>query len=243
MDIFFEIFGTHIPVSTISDFRVIEVEFIVRPVYREVKRSVLNALSGKKFEFVRMEPYAAIIGQQGHKSELGEYKAKDFKEALGKDIAGAAVYTIADKLKMKAFNHEKYQCLNLAGRAFSTYLDDVPVKLVWNDGRIAEVYKEDSLHELLGESTTPGIQYVPALVIKAKETFCFYGNGVQIDDVVEAYNLLRQEVENFRLNQKPKKLIGGVKRGLPQAPKIHLPEKRTHRRETDVIEIVDEQED
>ncbi|MBQ2997137.1 MAG: hypothetical protein IJE22_07920 [Oscillibacter sp.] len=243
MDVFFEIFGTRIPVSSISDFRMIEVEFIARPVYREVKKTVISAFSGEKFEFVSMEPYAAIIGQQGHKSELGEYKAKDFKEALGKDIAGAAVYTIADKLKLKAFKHEKYQCLNLAGRAFSTYLDDVPVKLIWNDGRIAEVYKEDPLHELLGESTTPGIQYVPTLVIKAKETFCFYGNGVQIDDIAAAYNLLRQEVENFGLNQKGKKLIGGVKRALPQASKIHLPEKRMLRKETDVIEIVAERKD
>lgn len=240
MDGFFEIFGTRIPVSSISDFRMIEVEFIVRPVYREVKKSLISAFSGKKFEFVRMEPYAAIIGQQGHKSELGEYKAKDFKEALGKDIAGAAVYTIADKLKLKAFKQEKYQCLNLAGRAFSTYLDDVPVKLIWNDGRVAEVYKEDPLHELLGESTTPGIQYVPTLVIKAKETFCFYGNGVQVDDVVAAYNLLRQNVEHFRLNQKGKDLIGGVKRALPQTPKIHLPEKRTHRKEMDSVEKTDQ---
>lgn len=28
-------------------------------------------------------PQAAIIGQQGHKYELGEYKAKTFKEAVG----------------------------------------------------------------------------------------------------------------------------------------------------------------
>ena len=105
----------------------------------------MSALSGKKYEFAYMEPYAAIIGQQGHKSELGEYKAKTFKEALGKDISGALIYTVADKLKLKAFKRTKYQCVNLAGRAFTTFLDDIPAKMLWADGRIAEVYKEDKL--------------------------------------------------------------------------------------------------
>jgi hypothetical protein len=124
---YFDICGTHIPISAIKDFRTIKVEFVFRPVFRESKKTMMTALSGKKYEFAYMEPYAAIIGQQGHKSELGEYKAKDFKEALGKDISGAVIYTIADALKLKAFKRQRYQCVNLAGRAFTTYLDDVPV--------------------------------------------------------------------------------------------------------------------
>ena len=125
---YFDICGTHIPMASIKDFRTIKVEFVFRPVFRESKKSMMAALSGKKYEFAYMEPYAAIIGQQGHKSELGEYKAKDFKEALGKDISGAVIYTIADALKLKAFKRQKYQCVNLAGRAFTTYLDDVPAR-------------------------------------------------------------------------------------------------------------------
>lgn len=120
-----------------------------------------------------MEPYAAIIGQQGHKSELGEYKAKDFKEELGKDISGAVIYTIADALKLKAFQRQKYQCVNLAGRAFTTYLDDVPAKMMWADGRIAEVYKEDKLHTVLNEITTPGVVYITALVINQMKYSAF----------------------------------------------------------------------
>ena len=85
---YFDICGTHIPMASIKDYRTIKVEFVFRPVFRETKKSMMTALSGKKYEFAFMEPYAAIIGQQGHKSELGEYKAKDFKEALGKDIRG-----------------------------------------------------------------------------------------------------------------------------------------------------------
>lgn len=149
-----------------------------------------------------MEPYAAIIGQQGHKSELGEYKAKTFKEALGKDISGATIYTIADKLKLKAFKMPKYQCLNLAGRAFTAYLDDIPAKMIWSDERIAEVYKEDKLSKELNEITTPGIEYITALVVKAKDVFCFYGNGIHIADATNEYERLRYEQEIFVNNKK-----------------------------------------
>jgi len=223
MTTYYDICGTRIPISSIKDFRIIDVEFIFRPVFHESKKTVLNAFSSssKRFEFVSMQPYAAIIGQQGHKSALGEYKPKDFKEALGKDISGAVIYTIADKLKLKAFKQQKYQCLNLAGRAFTTYLDDIPTMLTWNDGRVAEVYKEDPLYAILGEITTPGIQYIPTLVIKANETYCFYGNGIQIDDARLEYEQLRQELDHLIQNNNRKKAV------LPQIPKIHLSSKKT----------------
>lgn len=236
---FFDISGTHIPLDSIKDFRTIEVEFVFRPVYHEVKKSMLSAFSGKKFEFVSMQPYAAIIGQQGHKSALGEYKAKDFKEALGKDLSGAVIYTIADKLKLKAFKHQKYQCLNLAGRAFTTYLDDVPVMLTWNDGRIAEVYKEDPLYASLGESTTPGIQYVSALLIKANENYCFYGNGVQIADASYEYERLKMTMDEYNAQKTRKRIGGKEKLALPQIPKFQLPSRAAAQKELDIIECVD----
>ena len=226
MSEYFEIYGTRIPLSTIKDFRIIEVEFVYRPIYREVKKSMLTAFSGKKFEFVSMQPYAAIIGQQGHKSALGEYKAKDFKEALGKDLTGALIYTVADKLKLKAFKQQKYQCLNLAGRAFTTYLDDIPVMLTWDDGRIAEVYKEDELYASIGATTTPGIQYIPALIIKANETYCFYGNGIQLFDTIQEYERLKCASEEYEENKQVKKQLGSKKKNtLPHLPKLQLPTK------------------
>ena len=240
---YFDIYGTHIPISSIKDFRIINVEFIFRPVFREIKKNMMSALTGKKFEFVAMQPYAAIIGQQGHKSELGEYKAKDFKEALGKDLSGAVIYTLADKLKLKAFKHEKYQCLNLAGRAFSTYLDDVPTMLTWSDGRIAEVFKEDSLYKTLGENTTPGIQYVPALLIKANEIFCFYGNGIQLDNVEFEYERLKQSLGDFHLEQQQLRITNTApKLSLPQIPKLRLPSKSISTKDGILDETISDQQ-
>lgn len=223
MSEYFDICGTHIPISTIKDFRIIKVEFVFRPVFRESKKTVKTTLSRKKYEFAYMEPYAAVVGQQGHKSELGEYKAKDFKEALGKDLSGAVIYTIADKFKLKAFKRQKYQCVNLAGRAFTTYLDDVPAKMVWADGRMAEVYKEDELHNVLKEITMPGVEYISALVVKANEAFCFYGNGVQVEDVFAEYERLKQEQEVYMSEKDHKKTA--IKERI--VPKFNLPGKFT----------------
>lgn len=222
---YFDICGTHIPISTIKDFRIIKVEFVFRPVFCEAKKTMMTALAGKKYEFAYMEPYAAIIGQQGHKSELGEYKAKDFKEALYKDISGAVIYTIADALKLKAFKRQKYQCVNLAGRAFTTYLYDVPAKMMWADGRVAEVYKEDKLYTVLNEITTPGVEYISALVIKASEAFCFYGNGVQIADASSEYERLKIEQEVYMNKKNLKKIDSKEKITLPSISKLHLSEK------------------
>lgn len=226
---YFDIHGTHIPVASIKDFRIIEVEYIFRPVFHEVRKTIFSPFSSnqiKKFEFLTMQPYAAIIGTQGQKSALGEYHPKDFKEALGKDVSGKLIYTIADKLKLKAFKQDRYQCLNLAGRAFTTYLDDVPVVLNWADGRVAEVFREDPLHEYLDVHTTPAINFIPALVIKADEVYCFYGNGIQIQDVSFEYDRLRQVTDEYHAAQKTQKQIAPkTKVALPQFPKFRLPGK------------------
>ena len=237
---YFDICGTHIPISSVKDFRTIKVEFVFRPVFRESRKMMMVAISGKKYEFSHMEPFAAIIGQEGHKSELGEYKAKDFKEALGKDISGAVIYSIADKLKLKAFKRQKYQCVNLAGRAFSTYLEDVPAKMMWADGRVAGVYKEDKLYTILNEITTPGVEYITALIVKANEVFCFYGDGIQIADASREYERLRQEQAVYMQEKSHKKVSGKEKLSLPTIPKLNLPGKAAAQKEIESAEQDDE---
>ena len=101
------------------------------------------------------------------------------------------------------------------------------------------MHKEDPLYASLGESTTPGIQYVPALLIKANENYCFYGNGIQLVDASYEYTRLMAVVEE-RKNQKSQRRIGGKgKQALPQFPKFHLPTKSTAQEEADIVESVD----
>lgn len=231
---YFDIAGTHIPISSIKDFRTIQVEFVFRPVFCETRKTMVSAITGKKYEFSHMEPYAAIVGQQGHKSALGEYRAKDFKEALGKDISGALIYTIADTLKLKAFKRQKYHCVNLAGRAFTTYLEDIPAKMFWTDGRAAEVYKEDELYTVLNEITTPGVEYITALIIKANEVFCFYGDGIQIANAENEYERLKQEQTTYALEKGSEKIGGKDILSLPPILKFRLPRKSAEPQELEI---------
>lgn len=162
---------------------------------------------------------------------------------MGKDISGAVIYTIADKLKLKAFKRQKYQCVNLAGRAFTAYLDDIPAKMLWADGRTAEVYKEDKLYAELNEITTPGVEYITALVIKTNDAFCFYGNGIQVADATYEFERLRREQEAFLDGKKQKKIGSSEKKALPLFSSFHLPGKTVEKKESDFSEQSDSQQD
>ena len=50
MSEYFDICGRRILLSSIKDFRMIKVEFVYRPVFRETKKTLLTALGGKKYE-------------------------------------------------------------------------------------------------------------------------------------------------------------------------------------------------
>lgn len=153
---------------------------------------------------------------------------------------GAFVSIRVSVMKLKAFKRQKYQCVNLAGRAFTTYLDDVPAKMMWADGRIAAVYKEDKLYTALNEIITPGVEYISALVIKASEVFCFYGDGVQIADASCEYERLKQEQTIYIQEKSHKKVSVKEKISLPTIPKYPFPGKTATQK---VPESVDQTEE
>ena len=85
----------------------------------------------------------------------------------------------------------------------------------------------------LNEITTPGVEYITALVIKANDIFCFYGNGIQVADAIYEFERLRREQEAF-LNDKKQKKIGSLeKKALPLFPAFHLPGKTIEKKEDD----------
>lgn len=217
---YFDIFGTPIKFSEIKDFRIVQKEYIYRPIYREAEKSFANALLRKKYEFGGMQPYAAIFDESSHKSAIASYKAKNFKESIGKDLAEGALTTIGDKLNIKALRAKKYKCVNQAGRIFTTYMEDIPALLVRMDGKASDVQKNDELYTLLGEPIAPAINIVHALVIHADEEYIFYGNGIQIEDIGAEYERLKYEMNVY--NESKIKEKTGSKFALPKIPKIAL---------------------
>lgn len=221
MSEYFEIFGTIIKYSEIKDFRVIQREYIYRPTYREEVKGVFKT---KKFSFAGMQPYAAIIDEKSRKTNVSAHKAGNFKEAAGKDLFEDIRTTIGDKFNIKAIRSKKYTCVNQTGRIFTTYLEDVPALIGREDGKFSDVKKNDELYPLLGEPIAPAINIVPALWIKASEEYIFYGNGIQIENIAEAFNRLKIEMDTYNEEKKEKKT--GLLGMFAKPQNLSLPKKK-----------------
>ena len=216
----FELCGTHIPLSNIKDYRVMKREYIYRPAYREKQNSIMKLLSGNKYEFSQMLPYAAIISESEYNTALRrtynnllpEETKKNIasgvidaiagvcfsKANMVKDIAAGTVSAVIDKIPFKKNKRRKYYCVNLSGRVFETYLDDIPAVVTRNDGRIMDVDKNDEIYAKLGDSIKPSILEVSALLIDASQKYLFFGNDIQIHDADHAYQTLKKILEKYR---------------------------------------------
>lgn len=192
----FDICGTPIPYDKIRSYRIVQREYIYRPAYKEKEAGLLSMLSGQKYEFFKMVPYAAILSDDEYKHAIKNAKAESVKESLKKDLAVGLVSKIGSKFNIKELKSKKYKCINVAERIFETYLEDIPAILFRKDGKISDVTKDDELYHLLGEPISPTILIVPALQIVTKEeTFYFYGNGIQLNDLELPYKDLREALE------------------------------------------------
>lgn len=220
MSEFYDICGTPINLAMVKDFRIVQREYIYRPGYKENEKSITNRVLGKRFEFWGMIPYAAIVGEHGHKSDLDGYKSKDLKESVLKDVAVGTISTIADKFNIKALKYKKYRCINASGREFYTFLEDVPASVMRFDGKAYDVYKDDEQYKQLGESISPVIEVVPALVIKGKDdSYIFFGNGIQLQNVGAEYERLKAALNIIQEEKQNKKIALNI-------PKFSLPSKK-----------------
>lgn len=194
----FEIFGTLIPFSTIKKYRIIQREYIYRPVYREVQQKGFLFSKTTTYEFSEMVPYAAILSDEEYTLATKKASARTVKDSIVKDIAVGVISTVANKLNIKELKYKKYRCINVAGRIFECFMEEIPATIVRGDGKISEVNKNDELYHLLSESIAPAIYIVPALQITADEEYVFYGNGIQLPDVVAEYERLKQEIACYQ---------------------------------------------
>lgn len=215
----FDICGTPIPFDRIKSYRIVQREYIYRPAYKEKDAGLFSVLSGQKYEFYKMVPYAAILSDDEYKHAVKNAKAESVKESLAKDLAVGLVSTIGSKFNIKELKSKKYKCINVAERTFETYLEEIPAILFRKDGKISDVSKDDELYHLLGEPISPTILIVPALQIVTKEeTFVFYGNGIQLNDLELPYKDLREALEyrstiqpQIQDKRRPRKLPFGKK--------------------------------
>ena len=191
-----EIYGTPIQLSTVKEYRLRQIEYVLRPLYAEREGSKwgrpFHGANKHRIEFVKMDYYAAIIGETKYRNATEEYKPINFLESIGK-TAVEAVQGIADAvIGGNQSRRIKYRLLNSAGRVFTRVFDDIPAVLARVDGKTSDIHRNDELYHLLGEPIAPTIEMVPALeIITTTEPYIFFGKGIQLSNIENEYKKLR----------------------------------------------------
>lgn len=258
MNDYFDIYGTPIKFSSIKEFRIVQKEYIYRPVFMETvvnEQKLLKTTTYKKYVFHEMRPYAAILDENDRRGVFSNIKASTFKESIGKEILGDIRETVGDKFNIKAIKGKKYKCTNETGRVFSVYLDEIPALFVSVEGKFVDVTTDNPMYWELGETILPAINLVHALVIKADQVYTFYGNGIQVENIYEEYKRLQYELSLYNHEKKEqKKLFSKGKtealeskghetsKEIKSLPKISLPnfkcvDKTAQNTENEIAEI------
>ena len=222
----FEIAGTHIQLSRIKDYRLGQIEFIMRPLYFETTKTkwggIGKGLSKASIEFGRMEYYAAIIGEAKYKTAIEDSHTTNIYQ----DLIKTAAIGISEAFSRKG-KRVRYRIMNPAWRVSVRSLQEIPALLCRRDGKMSEVYEKDELYPLLGEPIAPSIVMVPALYITSTDgNYVFYGNGIQVDDLPAEYERLKSAIQSIKeLKEQQKfgnRLQKAISGRLPK-PKIEIP--------------------
>lgn len=244
MDTYFDIFGTPISFKDIKEFRIVQREYIYRPVYEEytlIEKSFLKQQTTKKYRFVTMAPYAAIVDESDRRW-IFSGKGNTMKENIGIELLNDIRETVGDKLKIKAIKGKRYLCMNQTGRTFQVYLDEIPVLVQMEDGRPVEIDKDNPLFMALGETVVSAVNIVPALLIRGKENYIFWGNGIQLNDIEYEYKRLQFELTEFKQGVTHKAI---EKKGIsmPKLPKFKKKAESIIQISEDVADTVESEHD
>lgn len=170
-----------------------------------------------------MEGYIEVCGHLIEVKSIKDFKVEQkeyiyrpvFEEIPAKNIFSTKKYLFQNMEPYAAITGEtnggflwqtkKYECVNQAGREMCIELDDVPVLVHQADGHSSEVVKDDPNFGLLGKEKAVKIEFVQALVIRAKDDYVFYGNNIHLFSVLDEFNKVKQAVEEFREGKDKKK--------------------------------------
>lgn len=225
----FEIYGSQISLSSIKEYHLGQIEYIMRPVYIDRGKSRWKSFIGQKdnkIEFYRMDYYAAIIGENRYKNAVEETTPNNMLEAVVKTVVTGVADVVSDLTGNKKTKKIRYKTMNAAWRVAEKTFEEIPAVLIREDGKRSEIYSHDELYHLLGEPIAPTIVMVPALFIKSSDgDYVFFGNGIQIQNVEMEYERLKKAVKAYMAIKEKEsgwlQNILGLQ--LPKAPQITIP--------------------
>lgn len=205
--------GTPIQLDKITDFKLVKREVLFYPSYQETEESTFSrfarfgASPKKKFEFVKMVPYGAILSDKEKPTNNG-YEIKSFGEGFALNIFTKAEKLVdnaatlaADLLRIDTSSNKEYRILTHGRRLVTVKLRDIPAKVAFLSGKVSDVYKNDSNYALLGEPIAPTIVTVPTLIVTVnKATHVFFGGGIDIPNAEETYHQLFDAFSQMQAN-------------------------------------------
>ena len=114
----FEICGTNISLSAITDFRLRNMEYIMRPVYEQhtyKKQGILREVTCSKISFYQMEYYAAIIGEEQFINAIEDARSHNLFEAAAQKVNKGISDAVSIISKQPASKRIRYRIMNAAG--------------------------------------------------------------------------------------------------------------------------------
>ncbi len=183
MENIIKIGNTYIKLSSIKEYHIVNREFIYRPMYKEISEpGFFSAVT--KYEFIGMEPYAAIFYESEKNYYIGNEKVKNPKDIKKKNMF------------KKIIAEDEISCINVTGRIFYTNLNEIPV-LIIKDHSEEESHNFRKNHNFLKTPLKGKLESIPALYIKANHEYIFYGNGIHLEDVEKSYEDLHKQLITF----------------------------------------------
>lgn len=211
----FEIYGNQIELSSIKNYRLKQVEFLLRPVYAE-RQVVRKGMFAKTYvdtviEFAHMEYYAAVIDETKYKNAIEEQVPINLAEAVVKTVfegIGGVINAIFGGDQKKKI---VYHLMSASERTFYRSYDDIPAVLVRYDGKRSEVFRNDELYPKLGEPIAPTIEKIPAMEIITNDgAYLFFGKGIHLQNIEDDYERLKKAFDIQRQNKLEQQQNGSI---------------------------------
>lgn len=220
--------GKAIKLEDVTGFAMDRKNYVFIPCFREVSQLVTSksffgketSTVVKRYEFYHHIPYAVVLGEKESAWPGEAYAYKTAGEIAGLEtlkrafkVVGDTAHLAARALKIDTSINRKYRLL-VDGRDYKECrFDELPARLICQDGRKVDVYKDSELYFQLGKNITPYEEPVPVLEVQVgkNKKLMFFGNGIDVDNVEEpyqalltAYNLLHDEKANKKKITAPK---------------------------------------
>ena len=211
--------GVLIPYNDIRNYRLINREFLFRPMFRKA-----SSFPFKKYEFVQMIPFCAILSENEYNA-LSPSKSRLSRQAIdnidtAKSLAidfvtkGSIVQNIAlnaadaalgfafDTAKSaakKITSKGKFYCLDRKGNVFRTTINSIPSLLASEIEFPIEITKAVTKH-MLPSGYDPEIKQGLALHITTRfQNYLFFGYGIHINDPQQMYEKITQDLAIRRM--------------------------------------------